>query len=157
MNKITYGRVLGGILGLFDGLMAWFTPEVRPQLIGIVFGSMVKGLLAGVLIGVFAHKVYSLALGVLFGLGVSLLFAFLLAHLQGKYYLQIMLPGGLVGLIVGYATQKYRDASAISPSRTRFPGSSFYLLPRLLGTPSPRMALNPFFLYPDIVHILVKM
>jgi hypothetical protein len=118
MNKITYGLILGAILGIFDGLTAWFTPEARPQLMGIVLGSTVKGLLAGVVIGVFARKVHSLALGVLFGLGVGLLFAFFIAHMQGKYYLQIMLPGGLVGLIVGYATQKYVDSSDASPSRT---------------------------------------
>ena len=63
MNKITYGLILGGILGIFDGLTSWFTPEVRPQLMGIVLGSTCKGLLAGVLIGVFARKVHSLALG----------------------------------------------------------------------------------------------
>ncbi len=118
MNKITYGLILGGILGIFDGLTSWFTPEVRPQLMSIVLGSTFKGLLAGVLIGVCARKVHSLALGVLFGLGVGLLFAFFIAHMQGKYYFEIMLPGGLVGLIVGYATQKYRDSSDAAPSRT---------------------------------------
>jgi hypothetical protein len=117
MNKITYGLILGGILGIFDGLTAWFTPEARPQLTGIVLGSTFKGLLAGVLIGIFARKVHSLALGVLFGLGVGLLFAFFIAHMQGKYYFEIMLPGGLVGLIVGHATQKYRDSSDSAPSR----------------------------------------
>jgi hypothetical protein len=45
------------------------------------------------------------------------LFAFFIAHMQGKYYFEIMLPGGLVGLIVGYATQKYRDSSDAAPSR----------------------------------------
>lgn len=118
MNKITYGLILGGILGIFDGLTSWFTPEVRPELMGIVLGSTFKGLLAGVLIGVFARKVHSLALGVLFGLGVGLLFAFFIAHMQGKYYFEIMLPGGLVGLIVGYATQKYGDSSTTAASRT---------------------------------------
>jgi hypothetical protein len=117
MNKITYGLILGGILGIFDGLTAWFTPEARPQLMGIVLGSTFKGLLAGVLIGIFARKVHSLALGVLFGLGVGLLFAFFIAHMQGKYYFEIMLSGGLVGLIVGCATQKYRDSSDAAPSR----------------------------------------
>jgi hypothetical protein len=118
MNKITYGLILGGILGIFDGLTSWFTPAVRPQLMSIVIGSAGKGLLAGLLIGIFARKVHSLALGVLFGLGVGLLFAFLIAHMQGKYYLEIMLPGGLVGLIVGYATQEYGDSSDAAPSRT---------------------------------------
>ncbi len=30
MNKIVFGLLLGAILGAFDGLTAWFTPEVRP-------------------------------------------------------------------------------------------------------------------------------
>jgi hypothetical protein len=107
MNKVVYGLILGGILGIFDGLTAWFTPAVRPQLLTIIIGSTMKGILAGVLIGFFARKVNSLALGILFGLGVGLLLAFFVAHLQGKYYFEIMLPGGLVGLMVGYATQKY--------------------------------------------------
>ena len=112
MNKVVYGLILGGVLGIFDGLTAWFTPDVRPQLFGIVIGSMIKGLIAGVLIGFFARKVHSLPLGIIFGLGVGLLLAFFVAHMQRKYYFEIMLPGGLVGLIVGYATQKYGGASS---------------------------------------------
>jgi hypothetical protein len=107
MKKVLFGLVLGGVLGIFDGLTAWFTPEVGSQLASIIVGSAMKGLLAGVLIGFFARKVNSLALGILFGLAVGALLAFAVAYMQGKYYFQIMLPGSLVGLIVGYATQKY--------------------------------------------------
>ena len=107
MNKVWLGVILGGILGIFDGLTAWFTPEVRAEILGIVIGSTMKGLLAGVLIGFFARKVNSLSLGILFGLAVGLLLAFAVAQMQGKYYFEIMLPGSLVGLIVGYATQRY--------------------------------------------------
>lgn len=111
MNKIVLGLVLGAILGAFDGLTAWFTPEVRSQLLGIVIGSTVKGLIAGVLIGYFARKVNSLPLGILFGLGVGLILAFLVAAMpqpSGKhYYFEIMLPGAIVGMIVGYATQRF--------------------------------------------------
>jgi len=64
-----------------------------------------------VLIGFFARKVHSLALGIVFGLGVGLALAFIIAFMQHGYYFQIMLPGGMVGLIVGYATQKYGRAS----------------------------------------------
>jgi len=53
------------------------------------------------------RKVHSLALGIVFGLSVGLVLAFIIAQLQHGYYFQIMLPGGMVGLIVGYATQKY--------------------------------------------------
>ena len=111
MNKVVLGLLLGGFLGIFDGLTAWFTPAVRAQLLGIVIGSTVKGLITGVLIGYFARKVNSLPLGIVFGLGVGLLLAFAVAAMpdpSGKhYYFEIMLPGGIVGMIVGYATQRF--------------------------------------------------
>jgi hypothetical protein len=114
MNKVWLGVALGGILGIFDGLTAWFTPDARAQLLGIVIGSTVKGLIAGVLIGYFARKVNSLPLGILFGLSVGLLLAYAVAAMPnpaGKhYYFEIMLPGGIVGTIVGYATQRFGSA-----------------------------------------------
>jgi len=117
MNKIVLGLVVGGILGMFDGLSAWFTPAVRAQLLGIVIGSTVKGLIAGILIGYFAKKVNSLPLGLLFGLGIGLLLAYAVAAMpnpEGKhYYFEIMLPGGIVGMIVGYATQRFGQTSQL--------------------------------------------
>jgi hypothetical protein len=118
MNKVVLGLVVGGILGIFDGLSAWFTPAVRAQLLGIVIGSTVKGLIAGILIGYFAKKVNSLPLGLLFGLGVGLLLAYGVAAMPdaaGKhYYFEIMLPGGIVGMIVGYATQRFGQSSQLA-------------------------------------------
>jgi hypothetical protein len=113
MNKIVLGLLLGGILGVFDGMSAWFTPEVRNAMAGIIIGSTIKGILTGILIGVFARKVNSLALGIVFGLMVGMSLAFVVAFMQHKYYFQIMLPGSLLGIIVGYATQKFgRTATA---------------------------------------------
>jgi hypothetical protein len=113
MSKPVFGLILGAILGVFDGLTAFFTPEARAQLVGIVIGSTIKGVIAGVLIGWFAKKVNSLPLGILFGLTVGLVLAWLVASMPGPggkhYYFEIMLPGAIVGLIVGYATQKYRS------------------------------------------------
>ena len=111
MNKPVFGLVLGGLLGVLDGLTAWFTPAVRPQIVGIVIGSTFKGLIAGVLIEWFAKKVGSLALGILFGVAMGLVLAFAVAAMPSAtgehYYFQIMLPGAIVGAIVGYATQKH--------------------------------------------------
>jgi hypothetical protein len=111
MNKPLFGLVLGAVLGALDGLTAWFTPEVRAQIVFIVIASTFKGLVAGVLIGWFAKKVSSLPLGLLFGLAVGLLLAFAVAAMPSEtgkhYYFEIMLPGALVGAIVGYATQKH--------------------------------------------------
>src|SRR6185295_20005871 len=110
MNKPLFGLVLGAVLGMLDGLTAWFTPEVRAQMVGIVVGSTFKGLVAGFLTGWFAKKVNSLPLGILFGLGVGLLLAFAVAAMPSEtgkhYYFEIMLPGAILGLIVGFATQK---------------------------------------------------
>jgi len=36
--------------------------------------------------------------------------------MQGGYYLQIVVPGTLVGLIVGFATQKYGNSPATANS-----------------------------------------
>jgi len=117
MNKIVLGLVVGGILGIFDGLSAWFTPAVRAQLLGIVIGSTVKGLIAGILIGYFAKKVNSLPFGLLFGLGIGLLLAYAVAAMpnpEGKhYYFEIMLPGGIVGMIVVYTTQRFGETSQL--------------------------------------------
>jgi hypothetical protein len=107
MNRVLTGVVVGGGLGILDGLTAWFTPEARPMLLGIVVGSTIKGLLAGVLIGLFARKVDRLGWTLLFGLAVGALLAFGVAQMQGKYYLEIILPGTLVGLLTGYATIRY--------------------------------------------------
>jgi prepilin signal peptidase PulO-like enzyme (type II secretory pathway) len=111
MSKPVYGLLLGGLLGIFDGLTAYFTPEVRDQMVGIVVGSTFKGLVAGLAIGFFARKVDSLPLGIVFGLGVGLVLAWIVAAFpdpNGRhYYFEIMLPGAIVGAIVGYATQKY--------------------------------------------------
>ena len=105
--------ILGGILGIFDGLTALFYPETVPLIVGIVIGSTVKGMIAGIAIGFFARKVHSIPLGVIFGLGVGLLLAYIVAaipdpSLSRHYYLEIMVPGGIVGMIVGLATQKFQ-------------------------------------------------
>ena len=108
MKKILFATLLGGFLGIFDGLTAYFTPEVRAEIVGIVIGSTIKGLLTGVIIGFFATKVRSLAIGTLFGLIVGAFFAYLILLMNPGHTLNIMLPGSLVGLIVGYAAQKHQ-------------------------------------------------
>jgi hypothetical protein len=117
MSKPLIGIVLGAILGAIDGLTAWFTPAVRDQLAGIVVSSTFKGVIAGVAIGFFAKKFHSLPIGVLFGLAVGALLAYLTARFAvGGYYFEIMLPGSLVGLIVGFATQKYGNTPTMAHS-----------------------------------------
>jgi len=57
MNKPVTGIVVGAALGVVDGLTAWFTPEVRSFIVGILIGSCFKGMLVGLLSGFFARKV----------------------------------------------------------------------------------------------------
>lgn len=106
LNKVVIGLALGGVLGIFDGLTAWFTPEVRADLAGIVVGSCFKGILTGLAAGFFARKVHNIALGIVIGLIVGMALSYGVAAMQGKYYFEIMLPGSILGAIVGFATQK---------------------------------------------------
>jgi len=120
MGKPILGLLLGAVLGVLDGSTAWFSaPEVRPQILTIMFLSMIKGLVAGALIGYFAKKVRSLPLGILFGLAVGAFLAYLVAmqpnEQGGHYYWEIMLPGSILGIVVGYATQRH-GAGAGAPA-----------------------------------------
>jgi hypothetical protein len=105
VKKPVLGLLLGGVLGAFDGLTAWFTPAARDQILGIVIGSTIKGLIVGVIIGWYAQKVQSLTKGVIAGLIVAAFFAFLIAAIPQPdgthYWFEIMLPGSIVGVIVG--------------------------------------------------------
>ncbi|MEO8432995.1 MAG: hypothetical protein ABI592_15935 [Acidobacteriota bacterium] len=115
MNKVLVGLLLGGVLGIFDGLTAWLTPDVRPFIVGIVIGSTIKGIIAGVAAGWFARKVHSVPAGIAFGFAVGLVLAFLVAAMPSEtgkhYWFQIMLPGSVLGAVVGWATQRYGQAS----------------------------------------------
>ncbi|MEO7966967.1 MAG: hypothetical protein ABIT38_23970, partial [Gemmatimonadaceae bacterium] len=108
--------------GVLDGLSALVSaPAVRPEIAMIVTGSMGKGLIAGVLIGWFARKVKSLPMGIIFGLAMGALFALPFAlgrdAVTGqRYFWEILIPGSMVGLIVGFLTQRYGTNAT---SRTR--------------------------------------
>ncbi len=107
MTKIGIALLVGGLLGILDGLTAYFTPEARAQLFGIVIGSTIKGLIAGLLIGLFARKVARAGWTVVFGLAVGAALATIIAMMQGAHYFEIILPGSLVGLLTGFATVRY--------------------------------------------------
>lgn len=110
MNKIVVGLIFGIVLGAVDGATALFYPETRPLIAGIMVGSSFKGMLVGLLSGWFARKVQSTGWGIALGSVLGLLFAFLVALMdasKGKsHYLEIMLPGFIVGAIIGFLTQK---------------------------------------------------
>jgi len=111
MTKPVLGMLLGGVLGVFDGLTALISaPETRPQIVEIVMGSTVKGIVAGLLIGYLARRLRSLPLAILVGAAIGAFFAFLVT-IGGPYLWEIVLPGTVLGIIVGYATYSYGGAA----------------------------------------------
>jgi peptidoglycan/LPS O-acetylase OafA/YrhL len=111
MPKIVLGLIAGAVLGLLDGLSAWFTPEVRDQMLSIALGSTGKGLLTGLAAGWAARRWNSMAVAVLVGFAVGLALSYAVASMGdangNHYYLQIVLPGAVLGLIVGFASQRF--------------------------------------------------
>jgi hypothetical protein len=121
MKKIGIAVLVGAILGAFDGMTAWFTPSVRDQIGTIVMLSSLKSVIAGFLIGIFACFVEKRVAIVIFGLTVGLILAYLVAmspdpNTGQHYYAQIMVPGAIVGLLVGYATARYGGKAAAFPA-----------------------------------------
>lgn len=109
MNKPVFAMLLGGLLGVLDGLTALITggPEIPSQIGVIVAGSTFKGVVAGLIIGLVAQRTRSTAVIVGVGVGVAALFAYLVT-IGSPYLWEIVLPGSIVGLIVGFATARYR-------------------------------------------------
>jgi len=112
MSKPVLGLLLGAVLGLLDGASAYLYPyqDVKEQIIGIMIGSMFKGLLTGLATGYFATRLKSLPLGMLVGLAIGCLLSWGVVAMQPpghQYYVEIMIPGSLLGVVVGYATWRF--------------------------------------------------
>lgn len=126
MSKPILGLLLGAALGFVDGASAYLYPypDVKEQILLIIIGSTIKGLITGLIAGFVANRTQSLALGILTGLSVGLVLSWFVAWGGGDpsvphYYLEIMLPGMALGAIVGFATQRYgRGPLARSEGRT---------------------------------------
>lgn len=112
MSKAMMGLLIGTILGLLDGLSAYFTPATHSMMLQIVTGSTLKGLATGLAAGWVAKRYNSMPLAVVAGLTVGLVLGYLAAQFSPdpegrRYYLAIMLPGAVLGLIVGFASQRF--------------------------------------------------
>jgi hypothetical protein len=105
--KSRLGMAVGAVLGLLDGLSAWAYPEARPMMAAIVVGSTLKGLVTGLLASFVANRVRSMPLGVSLGVLFGWLLSTVAAAGQGEHYWPIVLPGMLVGAVVGFVTQRY--------------------------------------------------
>ena len=120
MSKPLLGIILGAVIGFLDGLTALFTPEAD-QIWNIAPWSSLKGIIVGLIIGLYARKVNSMSRAVVFGLIVALFFAFLTALGQyfgegQHYWIEIMLPGMITGGIIGYGVQKFGAKPKVADS-----------------------------------------
>ncbi len=125
MNRPLLGLLVGGILGVLDGSTAFLSaPELRSELAGIVLGSSMKGLVAGLVTGLIVRRMGSLPLGAVVGVVVGFLLAIPVAYMNAtyydnlSYYWKIVLPPTLMGAFVGYLTMRYgRPATRQAPAR----------------------------------------
>jgi hypothetical protein len=119
LTKPMLGLAVGGTLGLLDGLSGFLEPSLAPVMTGVIASSLLKGLLAGVVIGYVSQKLRSMALGLLAGAAIGALFSLLVILWAGMVsFWDIMLPGMLLGVIVGFSTQKFGTQMA-APRVTR--------------------------------------
>lgn len=117
LNRPLLGLLAGAFLGAFDGFSALVSaPELSGEIAGIVIGSTGKGLVAGLVTGVIARKLTSSPASIAIGVVVASLLTAPIAHMNAQhygepsYYWKIMLPGALVGAIVGYVVMRYGRA-----------------------------------------------
>jgi hypothetical protein len=119
ITKPMLGLAVGGALGLLDGLSGFLEPSLAPLMGSVITFSLLKGLVSGIAIGYFSQRVRSMtagiAAGILIAAGLSLL---VVLHAGMALFWDILLPGMLLGAIVGFATQKFGGAKAtVVPAR----------------------------------------
>jgi len=108
LTKPMLGLALGGTLGLLDGLSGFLEPSLVPFMASVITFSLLKGLAAGILIGYVSQKVHSIAVGMIAGMAIAAALSLLVVLGAGMaLFWDIMLPGMLLGVIVGFVTQKF--------------------------------------------------
>jgi hypothetical protein len=108
LTKPMLGLAVGGVLGLLDGLTGFFEPSLAPVMGSVITFSLLKGLLSGIATGYVSQRVQSMLLGILAGIGIAATLSLLVILRAGMaLFWDILLPGMLLGAIVGFATQRF--------------------------------------------------
>jgi hypothetical protein len=108
LSKPVLGLIVGGTLGLLDGLSGFLEPSLAAVMGSVITFSMLKGLLAGIAIGYLSQKVRSIAIGIAAGIAIAAVLSLVVVLRAGMaLFWDIMLPGMLLGAIVGFATQRF--------------------------------------------------
>ena len=83
----------------------------------VITFSLLKGLVSGVAIGYVSQRLHSMLLGILAGATIAAALSLLVIRHAGiGLFWDILLPGMLLGVIVGFATQRFG-----SPGRAEVP------------------------------------
>jgi hypothetical protein len=115
LTKPMLGLAVGGTLGLLDGISGFLEPSLAPLMGSVITFSLLKGLASGVSIGYFSKRVHSMPLGILAGVVIAAVLSMLLILEAGiALFWDIILPGMLLGVIVGFATQRFGRPPAVS-------------------------------------------
>jgi hypothetical protein len=108
LTKPMLGLAAGGTLGLLDGLSGFLEPSLVPVMGSVITFSLLKGLLAGIAIGYFSQRVRSMPAGIFAGIAIAAVLSLLVILRAGMaLFWDVMLPGMLLGAIVGFATQRF--------------------------------------------------
>lgn len=140
-SKPAIGAAVGAMLGVVDGASAWAFPEARAMIAVIVVSSTIKGALTGLLAGLVARRVQSVGVGIGAGLAFGFALSLLAAAMSppgpdgSKHYVEIVLPGMLLGAVVGFTTQWFPRGRS-----TRSSTVILALLTILVGGPASALA-----------------
>jgi hypothetical protein len=112
LTKPMLGLATGGTLGLLDGLSGFLEPSLAPVMGSVITFSLLKGLVAGIAIGYFSQRVRSMPVGIFAGIAIAAALSLLVILRAGMaLFWEILLPGMLLGAIVGFATQRFGKAA----------------------------------------------
>src|SRR5712672_3976793 len=108
LSKPMLGLAVGGSLGLLDGLSGFFEPSLATVMGSVITFSLLKGLRAGIATGYVSQRVHSMLVGILAGVAIAAALSLLvILHAGMALFWDILLPGMLLGAIVGFATQRF--------------------------------------------------
>jgi hypothetical protein len=112
LTKPVLGLAVGGVLGLLDGLSGFLEPSLAPVMGSVITFSLLKGLVSGIAIGYLSQKVRSMPIGIIAGIAIAAILSLLVVLRAGMaLFWDIVLPGMLLGGIVGFATQRFGHAA----------------------------------------------
>src|SRR5712692_4883361 len=113
LTKPMLGLAVGGALGFLDGLSGFFEPSLAPVMGSVITFSLLKGLVGGVATGYVSQRIHSMLVGILAGIGIAAALSLLVILRAGMaLFWDILLPGMLLGAIVGFATQRFGKTAA---------------------------------------------